>query len=63
MFTALALHNNVLPPTINIENLDPEAPMAIASGAPAQLPEGDLAVLNNAFGFGGHDIALVVTTA
>jgi 3-oxoacyl-[acyl-carrier-protein] synthase II len=37
--------------------------MAIANGAPAELPGGDLAVLNNAFGFGGHDIAVVVTSA
>ncbi|HJC69087.1 MAG TPA: beta-ketoacyl-ACP synthase, partial [Candidatus Brachybacterium intestinipullorum] len=63
VFSVLAAHHRTVPPTINIENLDPETPMAIANGAPAQLPEGDLAVLNNAFGFGGHDIALVVSTA
>ena len=63
VFSVLAAHHRTVPPTINIENLDPETPMAIANGAPAQLPDGDVAVLNNAFGFGGHDIALVVASA
>lgn len=63
MFSVLASHHRVAPPTINIENLDPETPMQIAQNAPTELPGGDIAVLNNAFGFGGHDIATVFTTA
>ena len=63
VFSVLALHKRTAPPTINIENLDPETPMAIAQNTPAELPGGDIAVLNNAFGFGGHDIATVFTTA
>ncbi|WP_058234095.1 beta-ketoacyl-[acyl-carrier-protein] synthase family protein [Devriesea agamarum] len=63
IFAVLAAHHRVAPPTINIENLDPEVHMDIANGAPRELPSGDIAVLNNAFGFGGHDIALIMTTA
>lgn len=63
VFSVLAAHHRLVPPTINIENLDPETPMRIAQNAPVELPGGDIAVLNNAFGFGGHDIAVVVTSA
>lgn len=63
VFSVLASHHRLVPPTINIENLDPETPMQIAQNAPVELPGGDIAVLNNAFGFGGHDIAVVFTSA
>ena len=63
VFAVLAAHHRVAPPTINIENLDPEVPLRIAQNEAVGLPEGDIAVLNNAFGFGGHDVAVVVTSA
>ncbi|WP_152352886.1 beta-ketoacyl-[acyl-carrier-protein] synthase family protein [Brachybacterium subflavum] len=63
LFSVLALRERLAPPTINIENLDPETPMEIAQNTPVALPEGDIAVLNNAFGFGGHDAALVFTNS
>ena len=63
LFSVLAAHHRIAPPTINIENLDPEVPLRIAQNAPVDLPAGDVAVLNNAFGFGGHDVAVVVTSA
>ena len=63
VFAALTAHHRIVPPTINIENLDPEAPLRIAANETVQLPEGDIAVLNNAFCFGGHDVALVFTNA
>jgi len=63
VFSVLAAHHRVAPPSINIENLDPDVPMRIAANASVPLPAGDFAVLNNAFGFGGHDVAVVVTTA
>ena len=50
VFSVLAAHHRIVPPTINIENLDPEVSLSIANGAPVELPQGDLAVLNNAFG-------------
>ncbi|MCG7308622.1 beta-ketoacyl synthase [Brachybacterium sp. ACRRE] len=63
LFSVLALRERLAPPTINIENLDPETPMEIAQNAPVALPEGDIGVLNNAFGFGGHDVAVVFTNS
>lgn len=63
IFSVLAAKHRVSPPTINIETLDPETPMSIAQNNTVELPQGDLAVLNNAFGFGGHDVAVVFTTA
>ncbi|MDO5662047.1 MAG: beta-ketoacyl-ACP synthase II [Brachybacterium sp.] len=63
VFSVLAAHHRVVPPTINIENLDPEVTLDVAAGTTRDLPEGDIAVLNNAFGFGGHDVAVVVTSA
>ncbi|MEE1651038.1 beta-ketoacyl-ACP synthase II [Brachybacterium sp. J144] len=63
LFATLAAHHRIAPPTINIETLDPETPMAIAQNTPVELPQGDVAVLNNAFGFGGHDVAVLVTSA
>ena len=63
VFSILAAHHRTAPPTINIENLDPETPIRIAQNGAVELPEGDIAVLNNAFGFGGNDIATVFTSA
>lgn len=63
IFSTLAVRHRVSPPTVNIAELDPETPMRIAQNAPVELPSGDIAVLNNAFGFGGHDIAVTFTNA
>ena len=45
-----------------IDLLDPEDDLGIdiAANEPRPLPEGDLAALNNSFGFGGHNVALVI---
>lgn len=60
MFTALALHNNVLPPTINIENLDEEIPLDVVTEArKVEIPVGGLAI-STSFGFGGHNAVLAV---
>lgn len=63
IFTILALHNRLAPPTINIENLDEGVTMDIANGQPRELPSGDIAAINNAFGFGGHDMSVVFASA
>lgn len=63
LFSVLAAHHRIAPPTINIENLDPAVPLDIAVGKARELPGGDIAVINNAFGFGGHDVTVVVTSA
>ncbi len=54
--TVLALQNRIVPPTINLE--DPEDVGLDIADKPRELAEGDLAALNNSFGFGGHNVAI-----
>lgn len=56
--TVLALHHRTSPPTINLDDLDPEVDLDIAT-KPRDLPAGDAAALNNSFGFGGANVAVV----
>ena len=58
IFVALALHHRIAPPTINIENLDDAIHLNIVRDKPRALPSGDIAALNNSFGFGGHNVAI-----
>ncbi|MFD8543907.1 beta-ketoacyl-ACP synthase II [Streptomyces sp. NPDC059649] len=61
--TILALKNRIAPPTINIDELDPEADADIVRGEPRKLPaEGTIAALNDSFGFGGHNVVLAFRT-
>jgi len=55
---ALALHHGLVPPTINLENPDPECDLDYVPGE-ARRKELD-AVLNNSFGFGGTNATLVL---
>lgn len=59
IFTVLALHHRIAPPTINIENLDQKISLDIVRDEPRALPTGDIAAINNSFGFGGHNVALL----
>jgi 3-oxoacyl-[acyl-carrier-protein] synthase II len=59
IFTLLAMRDRLVPPTANLEDKDPAVDLDIATGAPRALPSGDIAALNNSFGFGGHDVALI----
>ncbi|MHA6759772.1 beta-ketoacyl-[acyl-carrier-protein] synthase family protein [Streptacidiphilus sp. PAMC 29251] len=56
--TVLALHHRLAPPTINVDDLDPEVDADIVTKEPRKLPEGPIAALNNSFGFGGHNVVL-----
>ncbi|MFI0810214.1 beta-ketoacyl-ACP synthase II [Streptomyces echinatus] len=58
----LALVNRTAPPTINLENLDPEVNADVVTGEARQLPEGRIAALNDSFGFGGHNVVLAFRT-
>jgi 3-oxoacyl-[acyl-carrier-protein] synthase II len=60
MACVLALRDRRVPPTINLEDPEPDLPIDVAT-APRALPAGDLAAVNNSFGFGGHNVAVVVT--
>ena len=59
--TVLALRDQVVPPTINLE--DPEDIGLDIATEKRTLPEGDIAALNNSFGFGGHNVAIAFRSA
>ncbi len=61
VFTVLALHHQVSPPTINIFNPDPECDLDYCANTARQMKI-DLAVKNN-FGFGGTNGTLVFRRA
>ncbi len=55
----LAVHHRLAPVTANLEDLDDEVQLDVVTREPRALRDGDIAVLNNSFGFGGHNVALV----
>lgn len=56
ILTVLALRDGVIPPTLNLKNLDPEIDLDVVAGEPRQ---GNYQyAINNSFGFGGHNVAL-----
>jgi 3-oxoacyl-[acyl-carrier-protein] synthase II len=56
--TALALSHGLIPPTINLENLDPECDLDFV---PLRVRERDItAALSNSLGFGGINAALIL---
>jgi 3-oxoacyl-[acyl-carrier-protein] synthase II len=57
----LALRDRVVPPTINLD--DPEEIGLDVAVEKRTLPDGDLAALNNSFGFGGHNVAIAFRSA
>ncbi|HJE60860.1 MAG TPA: beta-ketoacyl-ACP synthase II [Nocardiopsis listeri] len=61
--TILALHEGRIPPTINITELDPEVAVDIVRDKPRDMPTGDVAAINESFGFGGHNIAVAFRRA
>ena len=54
-----AIQDRLAPPTINIANLDPAVTVDVVRDKARALPSGDIAALNDSFGFGGHDVVLV----
>ncbi|HLT60185.1 MAG TPA: beta-ketoacyl-[acyl-carrier-protein] synthase family protein [Microlunatus sp.] len=62
MATLLALYHRTVPPTINLDNPEPGLEIDIATEA-RKLDAGDLAGINNSFGFGGHNVAIAFTNA
>ena len=55
--TVLAVRDRKSPPTINLDTLDPQVELDIPTKA-RTLPDGDIAALNNSFGFGGANVAV-----
>jgi 3-oxoacyl-[acyl-carrier-protein] synthase II len=63
VFTVLALRDRKAPPTINVDNPDPDLTINLVRNTASALPAtGDIAAINNSFGFGGHNVALVFGT-
>ena len=59
--TLLALRHRKVPPTINLDNCEPDLGIDIATKV-RDLPTGDVAGINNSFGFGGHNVAVASPT-
>jgi 3-oxoacyl-[acyl-carrier-protein] synthase II len=60
IFAILAIHHRLAPATINLDEFDPAISLDVVHGEHRKLPEGDIAALNNSFGFGGHNVALAI---
>ena len=58
VFIVKAIQERLAPPTINIENLDPAVTVDVVRDKARPLPAGDIAALNDSFGFGGHNVVL-----
>lgn len=57
VLTVQALRDGVVPPTLNLENLDPEIELEVVAGEPRR---GSYRyAISNSFGFGGYNVVLV----
>lgn len=56
ILTVLALRDQIVPPTLNLVNLDPEIDLDVVAREPR--PGNYRYAINNSFGFGGHNVAL-----
>lgn len=57
IFTILALTEQLVPPTINLDNQDPAIPLNVPS-KPTKLSRPGAIAISNSFGFGGHNAVL-----
>ncbi|KUH69198.1 beta-ketoacyl-[acyl-carrier-protein] synthase II [Mycolicibacterium novocastrense] len=56
ILTVMALREGIIPPTLNLRNLDPDIDLDVVAGEPRS---GNYQyAINNSFGFGGHNVAL-----
>ncbi|OLR95479.1 beta-ketoacyl-[acyl-carrier-protein] synthase family protein [Actinokineospora bangkokensis] len=59
IITILSLYYGVIPATRNLDNLDPRVDLDVVTGQPRKVEI--TAAVNDSFGFGGHNVALVFT--
>jgi 3-oxoacyl-[acyl-carrier-protein] synthase II len=59
--TVLSVQHGVVPPTANLDSLDPAIEVDVVSKVPRHLPIG--VALSNSFGFGGQNAVLVVCSS
>jgi 3-oxoacyl-[acyl-carrier-protein] synthase II len=55
--TALAVSRNLIPPTINLDNPDPECDLDYTPHKPRETRVN--IAMKNSFGFGGHNVSLI----
>ena len=57
-----ALREGILPQSINADPLDQGVDLAVTTSGPVKLPDHQSVrfMLKNAFGFGGHNISLIL---
>lgn len=60
IISVMAIKERIAPATINVDDLDAQISLDVVYKEHRSLPAGDIAALNNSFGFGGHNVALVV---
>lgn len=61
IFTVLSVRDDVVPPTRNLDDQDPDVNLEIVTRAPRHVRVD--AALSNSFGFGDNDVTLVFTKA
>ena len=59
VFTTMAIVDRKAPPTINLEESDPDCDLDYVPNVPRDLPDLNVAV-SNSFGFGGHNASIVL---
>jgi 3-oxoacyl-[acyl-carrier-protein] synthase II len=59
MITVLAVQSRTAPPTINLDNQDPEIPLFVPT-APHPLGDAPQLAITNSFGFGGHNAVVAI---
>jgi 3-oxoacyl-[acyl-carrier-protein] synthase II len=57
IFCAKAIQSGIVPPTINLENPDPECDLDYVPGKAREMKV--TAAVNNSFGFGGHNASII----
>lgn len=58
VFCAMAIRDQVVPPTINLDTPDPECDLDYTPNQPKQRPI--RVAMSNSFGFGGHNASIVI---
>jgi 3-oxoacyl-[acyl-carrier-protein] synthase II len=61
IFTVLSLRDGTIPATRNLDTQAPDIKLNVVTGSPYRTTAE--AALSNSFGFGGHNVALAITTA
>lgn len=57
ILTVLAVSNNTIPPTINLDSPDPECDLNYTPNVPVERTV--TTAMNNSFGFGGHNASII----